>query len=88
MRGRPYLGALGARRWPLEPLLQLTAKTPSGFARAYGLRAGSVCAAVHRGLNDRQADEWALAADLHPAVVWGPEWDEAAAVLDDDQEAA
>lgn len=88
MRGRPYLGALAGRRWPLEPLLTYTRMTPSGFARAHGLRVASVCDAARAGLNDRQADEWALAADLHPAVVWGPEWDDAVADLDIDEEAA
>lgn len=78
MSGTNRLGALADLRWPLAPLLRYTHLTPTGFARAYGLRRGSVCAAAHVGLNDRQADHWATAVGLHPALVWGHAWFEAA----------
>ncbi len=28
-----------------------------------------------QGLSIEQADRLAIAAGLHPAIVWGPEWD-------------
>jgi len=86
VNGRPYLGALDGVRWPLAPLLRYTHLSPTGFARRYDLRRGSVCHAARVGLNDRQADHWATAVGLHPALVWGYAWFEAAPA--DDTEAA
>lgn len=74
MSGRDHLGALAELRWPLAPLLRYTHLTPSGFARRYDIRRGSVCRAARVGLNDRQADHWATAVGLHPAEVWGCAW--------------
>lgn len=78
MRASAGLGSLGHLRWSLAPLLRYTHTTPYGFARRYGLSASSVRTAHRDGLNDRQADHWALAAGVHPALIWGRAWFDAA----------
>ena len=78
MSGGNQLGVLAEVRWPLEPLLRYTGMTQVALARRLGVHATTVQNARRRGLNDRQADHWATAIGLHPALIWGPEWFEAA----------
>lgn len=63
-----------ARRWPLAPLLAYLRLTPGGFARRYGIPPSQVYTARDHGLTEDQADAWTIAADLHPALIWGPEF--------------
>ena len=44
---------------------------------AAALDSGNVARAVREGLTDVQADRWAVALGLHPAMVW-PGWFDAA----------
>lgn len=80
--GRPNLGALAAQRWPIEPLLEYCRCTPTGFARRHGIDPTTVGRAARRGLNDQQADHWALLAGTHPSCVWGHAWFDAATCID------
>lgn len=61
-------------RWPLQPLLDVC-----GYSRRYlshhaGVSSAHVQRAGQRGLTDTEADEWAIRAGLHPALVWGEAW--------------
>lgn len=63
-------------RWPVEPLL---ARAGCGHTRAFSERYGVSHATLRdpRGLTDRVADRYAVAAGFHPAEVWGYAWFEA-----------
>ena len=59
------------RRFPLQPLLERSgAESIAGFARRIGVPRAVIQAAVQRGLNERNADRYAVAAGLHPGEVW------------------
>jgi DNA-binding transcriptional regulator YhcF (GntR family) len=65
-------------RWPLRPLLEACDLTVTGLARELGVGGNTVAVAGRRGLTDVQADRWAVHFGLHPVLVWGWEWIEAA----------
>ena len=61
-------------RYPLQPLVvRAGAGNLSHLARIIGVSRAAVQAASSRGLSERTADRYAVAAGLHPAEVW-PEW--------------
>jgi hypothetical protein len=64
--------------WPLRPLLEASGLTGSRLAAELGLSGTAVRTAARRGLSDRQADEWAIRLGLHPLLVWGWAWIDAA----------
>ncbi len=61
-------------RWPVEPLLRYTGQSQAAFARRIGVSASTVRQAKRRGLNDHQADRWAIAIGVHPSFIWGTDW--------------
>ena len=67
--------------WPLQPLLDASGLTRSRLAAELGLSGTTVRQTARRGLNDRQADEWAIRLGLHPLLVWGWAWIEEAAAV-------
>jgi hypothetical protein len=60
--------------WPLQPLLDASGLTRSRLAVELGLSGVTLRTASQRGLNDRQADQWAIRLGLHPLSVWGWAW--------------
>jgi len=68
------------RRWPLDPLLAASRLTRTALAREVGTSTQVVTLAGRRGLTDVQAVRWAIRLGLHPILVWGWAWIEAAAV--------
>jgi hypothetical protein len=64
--------------WPLRPLLEASGLTASRLAAELSLSGTAVRTAARRGLSDRQADEWAIRLGLHPLLVWGWAWIDAA----------
>ena len=66
-----------ARPWPMQPLLDATSLTLSGFSHAHGVSYDTMRPAARDGLTDKQADHWAVKAGLHPACVW-PDWTDGA----------
>jgi hypothetical protein len=72
-------GELGGAGWPLQPLLDASGLTRTRLAAELGLSGATLRTAGRRGLNDRQADEWAIRLGLHPLMVWGWAWIEEAA---------
>jgi hypothetical protein len=65
--------------WPLQPLLDASRLTAGDLAAELRLSGTTVRNAARRGLNDRQADEWAIRLGLHPLLVWGWAWIDPAA---------
>jgi DNA-binding transcriptional regulator YhcF (GntR family) len=51
---------------------------PAGLARRLGVAGTMVTAAARDGLSDVQADTWAIRLRIHPLLVWGWAWVEAA----------
>ena len=69
------------KRYPLAPLLQRAgADSIAGFARSIGVTRSLVQAAADRGLSERNADRFAIAAGLHPGEVWADYFDAATAL--------
>ena len=66
------------RRWPLAPLLDVSRLTRTRFLRAVGAGSHALAVAERRGLTDVQADTWSIRLGLHPILVWGWAWIEAA----------
>jgi hypothetical protein len=66
------------RRWPLAPLLDVSRLSRSTFVRKVSASARALAVADRRGLTDVQADTWSIRLGLHPILVWGWEWIEAA----------
>lgn len=66
------------RRWPLAPLLDVSRLSRSRFVREVGASAHALSIAERRGLTDVQADTWSIRLGLHPILVWGWAWIEAA----------
>jgi hypothetical protein len=65
----------GRIRFPLAPLLaRAGAGNLSHLARILGVSRATVQAASSRGLSERAADHYAVAAGLHPAEVWPELW--------------
>ena len=68
------VGALPELRWPLQPLLDACGLTAEALACRVGASGTSVRAAARDGLNDLQADAWAIRLGTHPLIVWGWAW--------------
>ncbi len=60
--------------WPLHPLLDACQLTATAMGRRLGVSGATVSRAARYGLNDHQADEWAIRLGLHPLMVWGWAW--------------
>jgi hypothetical protein len=67
------------RRWPLPALLDACKVPRAQLARKINVSSHTVAVAEQRGLTDVQADEWSIRLGLHPILVWGWAWIEAAA---------
>lgn len=68
------MSARRGERFPLEPLEAVLGRpTARQLAERVGVVPCVVQAARRRGLSVRHADEWAIRAGLHPAIVW-PAW--------------
>jgi hypothetical protein len=66
-----------ADRWPVEPLMAALGITyPAHLAEACGMSGTTLRKVLEHGLSDLQADRYALRNGLHPAIVWGPRWDD------------
>lgn len=61
-------------RWPLQPLLDACGYGRRHLAHHVGVSSAHILRAGRRGLTDTEADEWAIRAGLHPALVWGEAW--------------
>lgn len=59
--------------YSLFALIEATGLTWRGLATAIGIDRATVRRAREAGLDDRLADEWAVAMGFHPAEVW-PHW--------------
>lgn len=72
---------LEMRPWPAQPLCAAIDVDGEMSLQEIAREADATWATFHRalteGLTERQADEWAVAAGLHPAEVWGWAWFEA-----------
>ncbi len=75
----PTAVTLDGAGWPLQPLLDASGLTARRLAAELGVSGTTVRNAGRRGLNDRQADEWAIRLGLHPLLVWGWAWVDPAA---------
>lgn len=60
--------------YPLDPLLGGLRLSRNAVAARVGVNRVTVYRAAHRGLSERQADEWACALGLHPIEVWPELW--------------
>ena len=70
-RRRP-LRRRGGGRFPAGPLIRLV---PVGeLARRLGVSRSLVYRRLDEGLDEFEADEWAMAVHRHPVEVWGDEW--------------
>ena len=56
------------------PLLDAVPGPPREKARVFGVTERTVCRWRHRWFTIDEADEYAVAAGLHPAEVWGDDW--------------
>ena len=65
--------------WPLQPLLDACGLTATAMGRCLGIGGATVSRATSHGLNDHQADEWAIRLGFHPLMVWGWAWIDPAA---------
>jgi len=61
-----------SRRYPVQPLLDATGLTLNGFIRTHmpSVNGAAYRKARDEGLTADQADRWAVAAGLHPFLVW------------------
>ena len=66
--------AHGELWWPLQPLLEVSGLSVSSLGRRLGVSGGQIAVVARRGLNDKQADEWAIRLGVHPLTVWGWAW--------------
>jgi hypothetical protein len=66
-------------RWPLEPLLEATGFTMHEVSLATG---SDPWRYAKRGLEDDQADRWAIRCGIHPAMAWLDWVDAGLTVLD------
>lgn len=60
-------------RYPLGPLLAIVGVSPWTLAATVRASGDTIRRALVEGLDERQADHWAVWAGHHPAEVW-PGW--------------
>lgn len=74
--------ALHGHRWPYGPLEEALGGSLREQADRLGVHERQVYRWRDYGLSDDMADRCAIRAGLHPAIVWGTEWDEVGLVDD------
>lgn len=70
---RPATANLQARPWPLEDLLRGMGISAALLAEVLGLDETALYRRLTWGLDDIEADHWAIALGTHPGNIW-PEW--------------